>query len=456
MDFRRVARVAAWTVGAGVVLLIGLWVVVIAINWRDEAPSADALRLQRSIDERPAVADAANAYVLLLGLGISKDEDPLAWGVRRKAFLDEFPAGAVGEDALALPGPDHDFARDRTEATKTLMEACRDADRACLSRLDAHPEHVDAWLASENWLLDRYLVLIGLTQWRETVPSDVRAPFPPYMPALDAQRLLLMKAWRHAGRGEAAAARELLQRDLTFWRMALRSSDILISKMIATAAIRRHFAMGNLVLRELDALGVDSTPPESWSEPIDREERSMRRPFAGEWLFSKSAVAVSGDTRDSDSFFGHAAYDWAFSPFFQPQATNNLIAANMTHLIDGLDVELDELPCALKSMTDPPHGGGFPGLYNPVGNILSQIGYPMYAPYAARVGDLEGIRRVVLLASRLREEGRGGDVDLPERISAAAFRDPYDDAPFGWDAKTQSIVFRGLEPAPRGRHAVLL
>ncbi|HEY1139841.1 MAG TPA: hypothetical protein VGE88_06505 [Lysobacter sp.] len=438
-------------------LVVGLWLVVVAINWRDEAPSADARRLQRVIDGRPAVADAANAYVLLLGMGVSKEDDPFAWGVKRRAYLDSFPAGvAVGGPAV-LPGTDREDAGHRSESTKRLLDACREADHGCWAHLQQHPEQIDDWLDSESWRLDRYVGLIGLTQWRESIPTDLRAPLPAYSPAMDGQRMLLMKAWRHASLGEAAAARDLLQRDLTFWRMVLRSSDILISKMIANAAIQRHFAMGNLVFRKLGEVGADTLPPSSWEMPIDRGERSMLRAFAGEWRFSKSAVEASlNDEALTTAQFGNRIYSWAFLPLFKPEATNNLQAANMVRLIDGMDVGMTEVPGAVEALGHAQRSG-LPSLYNPVGDILGRVAYPAYIPYASRVSDLEGARRAALLAIELRNDRpRCSATELEARIANSPLKEPYDGAPFAWDAVTGSIVFQGLEPAPRGRRAVLL
>jgi hypothetical protein len=455
MDFRRLARGAAWTVGAGAALAVGLWLVIVAINWRDEAPSEDALRLQRVIDGRPEVADAANAYVLLLGLGVGKDEDPSAWGVKRKAYLDAFPAGVALDKPAVLPGTDHDFVRDRPTSTKRLMDACREGNHGCWLQLRQHPEHIDGWLASEGWLLDRYFRLIDRVQWRESVPTDVRVPLPSYKSAMDGQRLLLMEAWRHASVGDAAAARELLQRDLTFWRMVLRSSDILISKMIATAAIQHHFAMGNMVFRELDNVGADTSPPDAWKIPINRSERSMLRAFAGEWHFSKSAVEASLEDKDfAVGQFGNRAYGWALLPLFKQEATNNLFAANMVRLIDGLDVEMAQLPDAVRAL-ELPQSGWLSSLYNPVGDIVSQIGYPAYLPYAVRVSDLEGVRRATLLAIELRSD-KARPAGLEARIANSPLKEPYRGGPFLWDAETGSIVAHGLESASRGRRAVLL
>lgn len=457
MDFRRLARGAAWAAGAGAALVVGLWLMVVAINWRDEAPSDDARRLQRVIDGRPTVADAANAYVLLLGLGVSKEEDPFAWGVKRKAYLDAFPAGVAADEPAVLPGMDHDFTGHRSASTKRLIDACREADHGCWSHLRQHPAQVDGWLDSESWLLDRYVGMIGLTQWQESIPADLRMPFPAYGSSMDGQRLLLMKAWRHASLGEAAAARELLQRDIAFWRMVLRSSDILISKMIATAAIQRHFAMGNLVFRRLDEVGADTSPPTSWGVPMDRSERSMLRAFAGEWRFSRSAVAASlEDEVVATEQFDHRIHGWALLPALKREATNNLFAANMVRLIDGMDVEMTEMPEAVEAL-ELPRGNWLPSLYNPIGDILSRTAYPAYVPYAVRPSDLEGARRAALLAIELRIDGaRRSPTGLEARIANSPLKEPYRGAPFVWDAATGSIVFQGLEPAPRGRRAVLL
>lgn len=457
MDFRRLARGAARTAGAGGALVVGLWLVVVAINWRDEAPSEDALRLQRVIDGRPAVDDAANAFVLLLGMDVRKQDDPFAWGVKRKAYLDAFPAGVAVDEPAVLPGTDHGNAAHRSASTKSLMDACREADHGCWSHLQQHPGTVDHWLDSESWLLDRYIGLIGLTQWRESIPIDLRAPLPSYVSAMDGQRLLLMKGWRHARLGEAAAARELLQQDLIFWRMVLRSSDILISKMIATAAIQRHFAMGNLIFRKLDEVEADTLPPTSWGMPIDRGERSMLRAFAGEWRFSRSAVEASlKDEELASEQFGTRTYRWALVPLFKPGATNNLFAANMVRLSDGMDVEMTQMPGAAEAL-EPPRGSWLPSLYNPIGDTLSQIAYPAYVPYALRVNDLEGARRAALLAIELRNGGaRCSSTGMEARIANSPLKEPYSGAPFAWDAATGSIVFKGLEPGPRGRRAVLL
>jgi len=454
MDIRRVARGAAWTVAAGAMLVVGLYLVLVAINWRDESPSADALRLQRIIEDRTVVSDSENSFVYLLGLGVPRDQDPFAWGVRRRAFLDAFPTADASTEWAALPGTDHDFSVSRATAITTLIEACREGGNDCWSQLQDHPDQVDEWSASEGWLLERYLKLIHLTQWRESIPADVRAPFPSYRSALDGQWLLFMDAWRHARHGDALAARELLQQDQAFWRMVLRSSDILISRIIAAVAIERNFLLGNLVLRQLHMVGSDATAPASWSIPLERGDWSMARTFAGEWRFSQGALdSPMQSFQVQEEGVASRFVGWTMRPMLKKQATGNLLAANMVRLIDGLDVDISELPGAIDALGRP-WRSGMP-LYNPVGEILGRIGYSNYAPYAARVGDLEGTRRAVLLAAELRSQHCHCASGMSRLVADSALRNPYSNAPFAWEEDGRSIVFLGAA-TPRGRHVVPL
>ena len=317
------------------------------------------------------------------------------------------------------------------------------------------PEAVAAWLDSERWLLERYGRLIGLAQWRETVPTGMNLLFPPWSPTTDGQRLLLLQAWQHARQGESDAARDLLQRDLVFWRMLLRSSDTLITKMVATAAIRRHFTMGNLVLRELAQQGVDASPPPSWNMPIDRAERSMHRAYAGEWQFSKAAVNSSFEMDGEDTLLRNRVYGWALAPLFKRQATINLLAANLVRLSDGLDVEPGDMPRALSEMARPPDGG-LPSLYNPVGQMISRIGYDAYMPYAVRASDLEGVRCAATVAADIRRNPGSDARAIDERLRDATQAGPCADTPFARDEAAGSIVFQGLQPPPHGGHTFVL
>ncbi len=455
MDMGRVARGAAWTLAGGALLVVGAYLALVAINWNDEVASPQALQLERIVRDRPPVDDEANGYVYALGLGVREDQDPLAWGRTRKTFLENISPQQTDAAAADFPGPDAESPRaTRTPASAALMEACRRGDQACLEQLQRDPEEIDRLLASQAWLLDRYIAMTTRTQWRETIPGDIRAPFPPYATALDGQQLLLLKAWRHARQGQADAVGELLQRDMTFWRMVLGSSDILITKMIAAAAVDRHFQIGNLILRELHRTGANAAVPASWQVPMCREERSMRRVLAGEWHYASAGLDTSlrWDGDQESSALGRFA-DRLIRPLFKKQSTVNLFADRMVRLSDRLDVELRQLPEALDATEAGAEGKGI-HFYNPFGHILYDVGAADYQGYAAGVADLEGTRRAVIFAAESRGDGQVDD--MPGRLQRSALKNPYTQTPFTWDEASRSIVFTGLAPGERGTRALLL
>ena len=73
---RRVFKAAGWTVLGLAALCVVLYLIAVAINWRDQEPSAIAVRFASLYRDRPVVADDDNAYVYLMGFGVSPDESP--------------------------------------------------------------------------------------------------------------------------------------------------------------------------------------------------------------------------------------------------------------------------------------------------------------------------------------------------------------------------------------------
>jgi hypothetical protein len=315
-------------------------------------------------------------------------------------------------------------------------------------------------VASEGWLLQRYQELIHHRSWRESVPFDVRAQLPPYGLVVDGQRLLLLDAKVLAERGDYTGAKSLLEEDLAFWRKVLESSDTLITKMIATAAITRHFELGNLVLRQIGPENVMSAVPAGWSVPISGSERSMRRCLMGEWLFMSTSLRnldVGLDALRDDSILSSVERR-LMMPLYRPQDSMNKGAAYILQVADLLAVPLDRYGEAVNQTAElaertrreawPPRSA-----YNIVGQLLIGMGPADFGPYARRVGDLEGVRRAAVLAVTLRA-AKVAMPDVPAALSANSLREPYRNHPFEWDEKERAIIFRGLEIGERSVHRV--
>ncbi|BCT92937.1 hypothetical protein LYSHEL_19600 [Lysobacter helvus] len=455
MPMPRAVRVIAWIVAGLLLLVVALYGVMVAINWNDEPPSVASQELVRAVRDRPAVPDQDNAFVFMLGMGAPPGADPVAMGRTRMAFLRNMAAWNPHAPPFDFPGKEVNVKERRSPAITAMAEACFDGSAACVQQWQRHPERVDQWLASESWLLERYLRLIQFHQWREEIPRDMGTPFVRYQHAINGQQLLLANAWTLARDGKGDAARALLDQDLAFWRMLLRSSDTTLAKIISSAAIRHHFALGNLVLRELHARGQPAAPPDGWRTPLTREERSMRRVLAGEATFIAASLGPS--LQDGDVPGGRVGR-WILQPMYKPQATRNLYAARTMRMASRMDADYRALPQALRdaAASAPQHGEDVYRAYNPLGYVLFRITTetdPMR--YAVRVSDVEGERRAAMLAVELRA-ANATPADAARRIRASALKDPYTGEPMVWDAATQSVVFKGMDPDTRARHAILL
>lgn len=422
METGKVLRTTGWIIGGFAGALAIGWLALLAINRSDEAPSAAAVRLA-SLSERPrAVSGSGNAHVHLAGSAAGHAD-------RRAA---------------------------RSAGVVALVRACTSAT-ACEDALRAHPDALADWQATEPELLEHYARVLAADAWQPPVAVDPSAPVVDFSAALDAQGLHLLTARQRAIAGDAGAVRAALDQDLVFWRRVMAASDLLITRMVAVAAVERHFQLGQLALRELPASSVSDAIPASWARSLTEEERSLVRPLAGEWRMVRAGVmsAIGPEAAATDT-------GWITrlaGPLLQPQATLNLFADNMVELATLSTLPYPELANAVRERLDTPDpaGIGF-SVYNPIGRALAgsqATAAPAYADYVARTADLEGLRRASWLVAMLRAQGLQPGA-VRDALLGARLRNPYDDAPFAWDASAGAVVFEGLAQGGRGRHAVPL
>ena len=459
--WKRILKWIAWCLSGALALAILAYLTLLAINWRDRPPSAAAERLAAAYRDRPPISDADNAYVYAMGFSVAPDGDPREAGIRRIEWARSLP-GDISVPATPDPVPGFDSYRSaRSPEIKKIVEACWRLTPNCAAALEDEAT-LRAWLASEQWLIERYRTLLRHPGWLETIPADPRAPFAAMSPLLEGQRLLLVRAYLLAGENKAADVTALLGEDARFWRRVLASSDLLVTKMVATAALTQTFAIGNLILRRLPAESQLSALPAEWIEPFSMVELSLYRCLVGEWIYGEQVTKQAMATATPFSNFAWdnslptrmLAHATAF--LFQPQDLSNRQAEIFIEATAALDVPIEQLPAGLEQaraifMEPNANRSWLAMLYNPAGSLLLEMMGSSYAPYPVRVTDLEGARRAAVLTAQLRAQ-MINEQNIPAELAASDIRTPYSGAPFIWNAKERAVQFIGLVPGDRGRH----
>ena len=302
----------------------------------------------------------------------------------------------------------------------------------------------------QSWLIDRYRLLLSYAEWADITSGDFRSVYPDIAAFLQGRRLYYLHAWLLALNGDGDGVRKALDADLELWRLSLRDSSTVLSKMIAEGRFREHLAWGTLILRRLPSEARATAIPASWRRPLSDEERSLARAFRGEWRYAQNtmramhtgAMNISGTTpTQSDGGNSRRALteriDAALAmPFFKLQASMNDQAATLLRLQSLLDVPYAELPTALshaREVANEKPSGIIDATYNALGRYLISAGREYLVGYGVRVADLEGERRAALLTAELRARDVPLDA-VPAAIELDSARDPYTGQPFLWIA----------------------
>src|SRR5690606_22823267 len=142
----------------------------------------------------------------------------------------------------------------------------------------------------------------------------------------------------------------------------------------------------------------------------------------------------------------------------QPQDYVNKLAAKLTAIADAIEAPYSEIPDALGAaralaIEDTHAVHWAEPVYNATGNLLRRTNdHGVYLDAAARIADLEGVRRAAVLTAELRSQGLAPD-EVEAALEVSAPTSPYTGEPLGWDADSGEIVFQGLQRRDDGRYA---
>ncbi len=447
----RLLRALYFCLLGSIALTLLSYATLVLVNWRDDPVSAAAQHFADVHAARRAVPDQQNAYLYLLGFEAADDQSPIELGRKRIEWL-HWALGQPWSESLQEPEYSRRLVRDDQQPlfVDSLVEACRNNNGQCAVRLLANEARLHEWLKSAQPLLQRYQALIVLPAMYEPLPFDMRSSLPSYRPVLQGQQLLLVHAWQLHRQGASQQARQLLESDLRFWRMALAEADTLISRLIAVSAVRQHLLWSVQMFRGQPS----GWKPELWSLPLSAEERNWGRVLAGEMAFMKGLLQQMkrGEldwvaTIESDNSLQNLAYRLG-APLLLPQRSLNDQAQLLQSQQSLFDLPYSELASAQERSRNlersfVPQGIGVAELRNLAGHLLRmQGGDNDMTEYYLRVSDLEGLRRAALLLVEMRDLKLDPQQAMIHTRSSP-LRDPYRDQPFAWEEQ-QGLRYQGL------------
>jgi hypothetical protein len=446
------------TIKWGFIALVIIYVVLLAINAKDEEPSPEFL----SIQTLPKITqDKDNAYLALVGMIAPEGEDVFDYG---NQWVETYAAANTN---TAIEQAKGSFLSGKSRAREIKFQGndtdlCNPSKDSCVSL--AKENSASRWkkLADDNQILvDRESRMVETTRYEESyfLPLGQVSPIPSY--PTNAHLLMLDLIALDSAEGRVGNALEKLESRIAFDRQALLGSHGLINALVASSWLRSDYAL----LADI----VGSRPPEL----IEQKPRLLRmtEPLTLDQIRDVAVRMHEGGARLAVSLFSTSYYPMQdhshgdsaeeglparvmkklLAPLYKHQATQNLVASIQSPFLLRLTDFMPELVDAWierdtmnKMITLDAALYSWDVLYNPVGKFNAYImglenGFR--DRYTVRLSDLAGIISLSRLQIGVVTEGVK-DSALPAYLAInSELYNPYTTKPMGWNYSARQLYF---------------
>lgn len=309
----------------------------------------------------------SQAYYQLLGMGAPAEQHAQDYG--RQWHEDHWQWRATHPLSIEMPAPE-------PALPVPDQSLCRVSLPGCAEKLAAQKLQGIAWLATYERLLERYLDLLTLDDYRTLSEPSSDAPMPHYMALERANRLFALHIWQLAEQGQGALAQRLLEHNVTLLRAWLGRADTLILKVLLI----------NLISHDLDTLAWlyqhDLIGLPQRQAPLSEAERSFAPALAHEF-----AVIARGMAGLDQDMAAQGMEDWQLQWLFKPNMSINDLAqrfkpvqARAALIAQGLEPHAAQAPVQPSSR--------WRDWRNAIGQVLAQVAMPDPNQYLDRVLDL--------------------------------------------------------------------
>ncbi len=379
-----------WLLASLIALPILLYLFLLLANLVDEEKSQRTIAFEAFLAGEGAPADKDNAYVYLMGLNENSDKDLFALGQERIALLTK--RKLANKDLANKELEQKERLTIDFQGLNKLLEACsidKPLMLACQQSLLSQQTEIADLLKAQQLLLSRYQQVFKLNAWREHLPQDVEM----LGSGLDYQqinlvnKLALLAMWQQVQQGESQNALRQLQQQLSFNRMVLASSNVLISKMMAVNAIKHDLVWAEFIIKQAHGQGDSVTIPQALLSPLSDDELSLANVAVGEWQFAKTMFATLGN----DEQLSGRLMELFLLPLLKDNATANLHAEML-----AIDYRITQGISPCKSIAELKIAEF---IYNPLGKILICSGYGHVNGYIVKLNELAALQQSI--AARL-------------------------------------------------------
>jgi ribosomal protein S17E len=289
--------------------------------------------------------------------------------------------------------------------------------------------------------LNRYRQLINYQNYNEATQLQFDSPIPAYSPLLSAQRVMLLNQWLE----NPAEFIPLLSKDLSFWRIILENNNLLITKMVAIAAIHNDIQISAYVIQSGDLSTNQILNIQQNISLLNQKERDMLNNMQFE---IKSVMSNFYNMLDDYSILNkpnNYLDQFFYHPLYQPQASiNQFFTVNLKSInqINALESPAFYQAFKKEEWSYQPEFKSPISLYNPSGKLVVKLGSGTYKDYLARVHDLNAM--LVLLNLRI-ELALNNDQNITSVVNNSNHKNPYTNQPFDYDPEAQTIGFDCLD-----------
>lgn len=382
------------------------------------------------------VSERDNAYYDMLGFNAPSGIDIHAYGLKQyRTVMTEAEKAKNNKEAYKDPPEEPNAINFKGTFTK---------DERLLDLATKRSAELDKMLADNHELLARYRQLANAKGIAEPVDDSgpVEAmPFPKFNNIRNIHQLFLADQIHRATKGDTAGSLAMISKDTLFWRIMLKQSRNLITKLVSVACLSQNYQAVSELIGYKSPDSDEKAILATILAPLTAEEMEMNLAMQGE---AQMMYRFITDQRNSQLKISEHIL---LSKIFYKE--NDTLNNGITPFIEMAKLSTlpsDRLQQEISSFKKlHPSKKPFISLFNPSGKLLNAIGSPDFSAYTYKPRNLEVKRRMVLVHLLAKEKGIKSDgMDSFLKQLGPEYANPFTNQPMQWDAKKRAIYIDAL------------